>query len=256
MYWNEKVKEALAKDSLMVAFQPIQNIAEKRLSHFEALLRVMDEEGQPLPTYKFIQSAEASGLIQEVDLRIVDKVLAYKRQLEERGIAAVLAINLSGVSFRNPNINQAIAKKLDFYKVNPQEIIFEITETSALEDAVATANKMRDIKELGCKFALDDFGVGFSSLYHIKQLPIDLVKIDGSFIRHLPEEPEDQALVRAVVEVAKVFGLQTVAEFVENEESLEILSTLGVDYAQGYHISKPEFFDALWGEPDQVKTSN
>ena len=256
VYWNEKVKEALAKDSLMVAFQPIQNIAEKRLSHFEALLRVMDEEGQPLPTYKFIQSAEASGLIQEVDLRIVDKVLAYKRRLEERGIAAVLAINLSGVSFRNPNINQAIAKKLDFYKVNPQEIIFEITETSALEDAVATANKMRDIKELGCKFALDDFGVGFSSLYHIKQLPIDLVKIDGSFIRHLPEEPEDQALVRAVVEVAKVFGLQTVAEFVENEESLEILSTLGVDYAQGYHISKPEFFDALWGEPDQVKTSN
>lgn len=256
VYWNEKVKEALAKDNLMVAFQPIQNIAASELSHFEALLRVMDEEGQPLPTFKFIQSAETSGLIQEVDLRIVDKVLAYKKVLENRGIKATFAINLSGVSFRNPNLYDAISQKLNHYNVNPQEIIFEITETSALEDAVATAHKMRDIKKLGCKFALDDFGVGFSSLFHIKQLPIDLVKIDGSFIRHLPNEPEDQALVRAIVEVAKVFGLQTVAEFVENEESLEILALLGVDYAQGYHISKPEFFDTLWGEQDKIERSN
>ena len=248
VYWNEMVKEALSKDTLQVAFQPIQTISTGTVSHYEALLRVSDETGQLLPTFKFIQSAEASGLIQEVDLRIVDKVLAYKRQLESRSINATFAINLSGISFRNPTLYQSIAKKLREYQVNPAEIIFEITETSALEDGVATANKMRDIKKLGCKFALDDFGVGFSSIYHIKQLPIDLVKIDGSFIRHLEDEPEDQALVRAVVEVAKVFGLQTVAEFVENEAILEILHLLKVDYAQGYHISRPEYFETLWGE--------
>ena len=248
VYWNEKVKEALSTDSLGVAFQPIQNIEEGRLSHFEALLRVSDEEGKPLPTFKFIQSAETSGLIQEVDLRIVDKVLAYKQELERRGIAAVFAINLSGISFRNPNLYDEISHKLKHFGVNPQEIIFEITETSAVEDAVTTAEKMRDIKKLGCKFALDDFGVGFSSLYHIKQLPIDLVKIDGSFIRHLASETEDRALVKAVVEVSKVFGLTTVAEFVENQEILDILRELGVDYAQGYHISKPEPFDSIWGE--------
>ncbi|MEN8670143.1 MAG: EAL domain-containing protein, partial [Ketobacter sp.] len=187
-------------------------------------------------------------LIQEVDLRIVDKVLAYKQELERRGVAAVFAINLSGISFRNPNLYDEIARKLNHYGVNPEEIIFEITETSAVEDAVSTAEKMRDIKKLGCKFALDDFGVGFSSLYHIKQLPIDLVKIDGSFVRHLATEAEDRALVKAVVEVSKVFGLTTVAEFVENQEILDILRELGVDYAQGYHISKPEPFDTIWGD--------
>lgn len=248
VYWNEKVKEALSTDSLNVAFQPIQNIAQQKLSHFEALLRVADDDGKPLPTFKFIQSAEASGLIQEVDLRIVDKVLHYKQQLERAGIAAVFAINLSGISFRNPNLYDEISRKLNYYDVNPEEIIFEITETSAVEDAVSTAEKMRNLKKLGCKFALDDFGVGFSSLYHIKQLPIDMVKIDGSFIRHLPSETEDQALVRAVVEVAKVFGLVTVAEFVENQEILDILCDLGVDYAQGYHISKPESFESVWGD--------
>ena len=246
VYWNEKVKEALSTDSLMVAFQPIQKIGESRPSHFEALLRVMDENGKPLPTYKFIQSAENSGLIQEVDLRIVDKVFAAKQKLEERGIQVVFAINLSGISFRNPNLHDEIARKFFRYQINPEEIIFEITETAAVEDSATTASKMRELKKLGCQFALDDFGVGFSSLYQIKLLPIDLVKIDGSFIRHLPQEPEDQALVRAIVEVARVFGLQTVAEFVENEAIVDMLAQLGVDYAQGYHIAEPRFFDSIW----------
>lgn len=250
VYWNEKVKEALSTDSLGVVFQPIQDIERQELSHFEALLRVADDDGKPLPTFKFIQSAEASGLIQEVDLRIVDKVLRYKQNLERQGVDAVFAINLSGISFRNPHLHAEVARKLKFYEVNPDEIIFEITETAAVEDSVSTAEKMRAIKRLGCKFALDDFGVGFSSLYHIKQLPIDLVKIDGSFIRHLASEAEDRALVRAVVEVAKVFELQTVAEFVEDQEILEILQELGVDYAQGYHISRPVPFEEIWEEPN------
>lgn len=248
VYWNEKVKEALATDSLMVAFQPIRRIGASQPSHFEALLRVMDENGKPLPTYKFIQSAENSGLIQEVDLRIVDKVFAAKQTLEARGIEVALAINLSGVSFRNPKLHDDIARKFMHYQINPAQIIFEITETAAVQDSATTAAKMRELKKLGCQFALDDFGVGFSSLYQIKLLPIDMVKIDGSFIRHLPQEPEDQALVRAIVEVARVFGLQTVAEFVENEAIVDILTRLGVDYAQGYHIAEPRFFDRIWGE--------
>lgn len=248
VYWNEKVKEALATDSLTVAFQPIQKIGATTPSHFEALLRVMDENGKPLPTYKFIQSAENSGLIQEVDLQIIDKVFAAKRKLEARNIDVVFAINLSGVSFRNPNLHDEIALKFEQHQVNPAQIIFEITETAAVQDSATTATKMRELKKLGCQFALDDFGVGFSSLYQIKLLPIDMVKIDGSFIRHLPQEPEDQALVRAIVEVARVFGLLTVAEFVENEAILDMLADLGVDYAQGYHIAEPRFFERIWGE--------
>jgi len=248
VYWNEKVKEALATGSLTIAFQPIQKIGATTPSHFEALLRVMDENGKPLPTYKFIQSAENSGLIQEVDLQIIDKVFAAKRKLEVRNIEVVFAINLSGVSFRNPNLHDEIALKFEQYQINPAQIIFEITETAAVQDSATTATKMRELKKLGCQFALDDFGVGFSSLYQIKLLPIDMVKIDGSFIRHLPQEPEDQALVRAIVEVARVFGLMTVAEFVENEAIVDMLAELGVDYAQGYHIAEPRYFDRIWGE--------
>jgi EAL domain-containing protein (putative c-di-GMP-specific phosphodiesterase class I) len=151
------------------------------------------------------------------------------------------------VSFRNPNLYDEIARKFARYQVNPAEIIFEITETSAVADSVTTISKMKELKKLGCQFALDDFGVGFSSLYQIKLLPIDMVKIDGSFIRHLPQQPEDQALVRAIVEVARVFGLLTVAEFVENEAIVDILRELGVDYAQGYHIAEPRSFERIWG---------
>ncbi len=145
-------------------------------------------------------------------------------------------------------MNQSIVKFLEQYGVKPEEIIFEITETAAVEDVSDTAMKMRELKKLGFKFALDDFGVGFSSLYHLKQLPLDYVKIDGSFIKHLPNEPEDQALVRAVVEVSKVFGLRTVAEFVEDDRILQMLSQLGVDFAQGYYIDKPKPWDSIWGE--------
>lgn len=250
VYWNEKIKEALKDDLLQVVFQPIQNVTLGSISHYEVLLRVYDENGDLLPTYKFVLFAEKSGLIQEVDLKIVEKALAYKKQLEDKGENATLAINLSGVSFRKVSLIESIFHFLERYGVNPQEIIFEITETAAVEDVADTAAKMGELKKKGFKFALDDFGVGFSSLYHLKQLPLDYVKIDGSFIKHLPEEPEDQALVRAVVEVSKVFGLRTVAEFVENKETLALLGTLGVDYAQGYFIDKPKPWDALWGSED------
>ena len=248
VYWNEKIKEALAEDLLQVVFQPIMHVKSSTISHYEALLRVYDEENKPLPTYKFILFAEKSGLIQEVDLAIVEKTLRYKQKLENRGIDATIAINLSGVSFRNKELNSSIVTLIEKYSVNPAQIIFEITETAAVEDISQTAIMMKELKKRGCKFALDDFGVGFSSLYHLKQLPLDYVKIDGAFIRRLPDEPEDQVLVKAVVEVSKVFGQQTVAEFVEDERILAELSRLGVDFAQGYHIDKPKSWDELWGE--------
>lgn len=247
VYWNEKVKEALSEDQLLVAFQPIQDVTLGTISHYEALLRVFDEQGNPLPTGKFVLYAEKSGLVHDVDLCIVEKSLRHKKELQDRGVNATIAINLSGASFRNPALYERILGLIEKYEICTEEVIFEITETAAVEDISDTATKMKDLKRLGCKFALDDFGVGFSSLYHLKQLPLDFVKIDGSFIKHLPDQPEDQALVKAVVEVAKVFGLKTVAEFVEDGSILAVLSELGVDYAQGYFIDKPKLWDDLWG---------
>jgi EAL domain-containing protein (putative c-di-GMP-specific phosphodiesterase class I) len=117
--------------------------------------------------------------------------------------------------------------------------VFEITETAALSDFTATCNLMDQIRQLGCKFALDDFGVGFSSFYYLKQLPVDYIKIDGSFIRDLARNADDRILVKAIGEIAHGFGKKTVAEFVENAETLELLNTYGIDYAQGYHIGRP-----------------
>jgi len=136
----------------------------------------------------------------------------------------------------------ALAFIRDEFTRNPlllANVVFEITETAAVSDFPAARSFIHAVRELGCAFSLDDFGVGFSSFNYIKQLPIDYVKIDGSFVRTLVDSPDDQVFVRALAEVARGFGKKTVAEFVEDERTLNMLRTFGVDYAQGYHIGKP-----------------
>ncbi len=248
VYWNDKVKQAISSDTFTVYFQPILHIKTKKVSHYEALLRVFDDDGALLSPQFFIQSAEQSGLILEMDKKIVEKVIAYQSILSQRSSNVRLSVNLSGVSLRSPDIMKHIESCLKKYGVDPASIIFEITETSAVADIDATASIMQSIKRLGCQFALDDFGVGFSSIYYLKQMPIDYLKIDGSFIRRLPDDPEDQVLVKALVEISKAFGQVTVAEFVENKFIMAELEKLGVDYAQGFYISQPKPFDKLLAE--------
>jgi diguanylate cyclase (GGDEF)-like protein/PAS domain S-box-containing protein len=248
VFWKEKVKRALSDDLMFIYYQPIMELATGNVSHYEALLRINDEDDKPYPTAKLILSTERSGLIHELDERVIEKVIAHKAALEIRGIQAKLSINLSGLSFRNTRLLSHIERCIKQLDVDPASIIFEITETAALADVEATSEIMRGVNNLGCKFALDDFGVGFSSLYYLKQLPIEYVKIDSSFIRHLHEDVDDQVLVKALVEVARAFGQFTIAEGVENQESLSWLKKLGVDYAQGYFISYPQSSETLWGK--------
>jgi len=256
VYWNEKVKQALAHDLITMHFQPILDLQTGEISHYEALLRVPDDKGNPLSPSKFIQSAERSGLIQDIDRRILRKVIGMKAELESRGLFQTLAVNLSGISFRNPHLIDHIRECLDTYRIRADQLIFEITETAAVADVSDTAEKMRAIKEFGCQFALDDFGVGFSSMYYLRQLPVDYVKLDGSFIRNLHQTPDDQVLVRALVEVAKAFGKKAIAEFVEHEETLDILRTLGVEYAQGYYIDRPKPLEVLLSQEETHSKNN
>jgi EAL domain-containing protein (putative c-di-GMP-specific phosphodiesterase class I) len=123
--------------------------------------------------------------------------------------------------------------------VDPQHLVFELTETAALADVNAAERLMTELQSLGCRFALDDFGVGFSSFYYLRELPLDIVKIDGSFIKQLPSNPKDQVFVKALTDMAHALGKETVAEFVEDEATLKLLADLGVVYAQGYHIGRP-----------------
>mgnify|MGYP000576659706 FL=1 len=149
------------------------------------------------------------------------------------------SINLSAHAFNDPELLPVIRHELTSSGVDPTLLFFEITETAALDNLPGTRNLLREIKKLGCGFVLDDFGVGFSSFYYLRELPVDAVKIDGSFIRNLANNPDDQILVRALCSVAKGFGKKITAEFVESEEILMLLGKMDVDYAQGYHVGKP-----------------
>ncbi|MBZ2188622.1 EAL domain-containing protein [Alcanivorax sp. JB21] len=239
MLWEKRVRALLAGDSITLHFQPIMHIQSQRISHNEALLRVADDDGGWLDTQELISTAEQGGMIQRLDERIIARGCELLAKQGPPGERPPLAINLSGLSCHNPRLVPHVRHVMQTCGIAPGELIFEITETAALADVHTTIDVMQDLRALGCRFALDDFGVGFSSLYYLKKLPVDFVKIDGSFIRQLDESDEHRVLIRALVDVARAFRLQTVAEFVENDRVLALLNGLGVDYAQGYHIGKP-----------------
>src|SRR5690554_1429039 len=243
VYWNEKVTEVLKTSEFQIHFQPILSLKNNKISHYEALLRVYDGDGQ-VATGLFIQAAERNGAIHVLDERILERVMQHQAELVGRGVRASVAVNLSGASFQHPErLMGHIKGLLERYQVPPELLIFELTETAAVKDINATRQLIIQLRELGFQFALDDFGVGFSSLFYLKQLPVDFVKIDGSFIRNLCQEPDDQALVQALVQVARVFRLKTVAEFVESQAIVDMLHDFDVDYAQGYNIGKPCSFE-------------
>lgn len=246
VYWEQQVREVLANNSIQLHFQPILAIPTNQISHHEALLRVSDGRCGFLATQRLISAAEQSGMIAQLDERVIQQVCSHLALLDGAGIRAQLALNLSGLSFRNPRLISQVRHWLRHYQIDPTNIIFEITETAALADIPAAVEVMQALRLLGCRFALDDFGVGFSSLSYLKKLPLDFVKIDGSFIRQLHEDTEHQVLIQALVDVAQAFQLKTVAEFVEGPEILDILRELGVDYAQGYHVGRPQAFETLW----------
>lgn len=239
VHWEERIKKALEEDGFVMYYQPILDIHNGRISHYEALLRMRGEDGNLIAPGEFMEVAEESGLIREIDRYVVTQVITRLNGLLKEGKTYKFAINLSGVSINDEGLLDFLRHELARHPDVPQHLIFEITETAAVSDFAAARIFMQAVRELGCVFSLDDFGVGFSSFYYVKHLPVDYVKIDGSFIRNLADSPDDQVFVRALAEVARGFGKKTVAEFVENERILALLRAFGVDYAQGYFIGKP-----------------
>jgi diguanylate cyclase (GGDEF)-like protein/PAS domain S-box-containing protein len=239
VYWKSKVEEALSEDRFLLYLQPIQGIAEATVSHYEVLLRIRDSGDGVMTPASFIDAAERSGLIHQVDRRVVSKALELLAELSALGHRLHFSINLSAHALSDDELLGHLEAELDRTGVDPTRVILEITETAAVGDFAAARRLMTEIKSLGCHFALDDFGVGFSSFYYLKQLPIDFVKIDGSFITQLARSLDDQILVRALSQVAAGFGKRTIAEYVENAETLGLLREFGIDFAQGHHIGHP-----------------
>lgn len=240
VYWKNITEEALGEDRFELFYQPIVSIATGQVTHYEALLRLVDAGGLATLPPELIHGAEKTGLIRAIDHMVLTKAVASLRNQRAKGLYLNLAVNLSASAFSDPDLLPLLKELLARSQVSADQLIIEITETAALADFSAACALIDAMRTMGCRFALDDFGAGFSSFYYLKQLPVDYVKIDGGFIQSLARSRDDQILVKAISDVAKGFGKKTIAEFVEDAETLEILRGYEVDYAQGYLLGRPD----------------
>jgi diguanylate cyclase (GGDEF)-like protein/PAS domain S-box-containing protein len=239
VYWKEKIEYSHLHDNFVLYLQPIMDVKSKQISHYEVLLRMQDVDGTIRSPADFIPAAEHTGLIHAIDHMVLRKSIAQAAKICQAGFPINFSINLSAHAFNDPELLPILKQLLVSHSINPENLMFEITETAALEDLPGARALMKEIKELGCGFVLDDFGVGFSSFYYLRELPVDVVKIDGSFIRNLSESSDDLILVNALCSVARGFGKEITAEFVENADILSLIEKMDIDYAQGYYIGKP-----------------
>jgi|GEM_PF-633027 len=245
LIWEKRIHEALNKDNFVLFLQPIMDIHQNLIIGHEALLRMTNEKGEIVSPSNFLDIAERFGLIQDIDRWVVSTAIPLIKKLQHDGRPPCLEVNLSGKAFTDKKLLPLISSELAATGIDPVNIIFEITESSVIENIDIARHFIVELKSLGCRFALDDFGIGFSSLNYIKHLPVDYLKIDGSFVRNLLHDTVDQHLVKAMVVVARGLGKKTIAEFVENEETLHLLREYGIDYAQGYHVGKPRHVSEL-----------
>ncbi|OUR65456.1 GGDEF domain-containing protein [Methylophaga sp. 42_25_T18] len=241
VFWKHQIEEALENNSFILNFQPILDIKSNTIRHYEVLIRMRDTQtGEIRMPGKFIQIAEEAGLIHSIDHYVLRHAMMKMASLQKQGTDVTFAINLSGSVVDDPVVLPLIKQLIKKHGVKPENLIFEVTETSAVSNMQQAKKLMDAIKVLGCRFSLDDFGVGFSSFNYMRELPVDIIKIDGIFIKDLDKNADDQLFVKALIDVAKGLGRKTVAEFVENKEILSLLKKYGVDYAQGYYIGRPE----------------
>lgn len=236
----ERIRLALEEDRLILFCQPILDLATNSIGQYELLLRLPDEDhAEPLPPSAFLYRAERSGLIQAIDAWVVRKAIGLIAEHAEVGSRLVLNVNLSGRSFGDRRLAELTKKTLEESGIDPSQLILEITETAAISNVEEAKAFALQLRAQGCRFALDDFGAGFGSFYHLKTFPFDYLKIDGGFVRELTTSPMDQLVVAAIVSIARGMGMQTVAEFVTSESAAVLLRKLGVDHAQGFHIGAP-----------------
>jgi diguanylate cyclase (GGDEF)-like protein/PAS domain S-box-containing protein len=244
MKWAVKLPQALENDRFRLYYQtiaPIDNSHNNGLYRYEVLLRLLDEENNLVLPGLFLPAAERYKIAPDIDKWVVNYMFKWLHEnpahLEN---LSSCSINLSGLSIGNDAFLQFVYDQLNRYQIPPHKICFEITETVAITNLTIATSFIKALKELGCLFALDDFGSGLSSFAYLKNLPVDILKIDGLFVKNIINDPMDLAMVKSINEIGQVMGKKTIAEFVENDEILQKLNEIGVDYAQGYGISKPE----------------
>ncbi|RMG29146.1 MAG: EAL domain-containing protein [Gammaproteobacteria bacterium] len=246
-----RIRDALEQRRLVLFCQPIvPTECPDRHDRYEILVRMRDEDGELVPPGCFLPAAERYQIMPEIDLWVMEEAIRRLAEVHRRAPEVAFSINLSGQSLDLEGLADRVRACIERHGVAPGAITFEITETAAINNLGKARRFITEIRELGCRFALDDFGTGVSSYAYLKGLEVDYLKIDGSFVRHIDQDPVDQALVRSVNEVAHVLGMRTIAEFVETEAARIALRALGVDYLQGYYIGRPQPLDAVFATAD------
>ncbi len=243
MEWANRLRWAVDEHRLMLKYQEVWPLAadSERAVRIELLLRFRDENGRPVVPGAFMPAAERYGLMPMIDRWVIETAIANFNNLHPSGASLRMAtINLSGASIEEEQLADRILGLLDTHGVDPERVCFEITETVAVRNLSRVARLIERLRSVGCKFALDDFGAGMSSFGYLKNLPVDFIKIDGSFIRDMLEDPMSEAIVRAVTDIGHRRGLRIVAEWVDSDEVVEALIKLGVDYGQGFVLHEPE----------------
>lgn len=261
MAWVQRLHMALEENRFCLYAQEIAALSvldERKGGHIEVLLRLNDESGRIIMPEVFIPAAERYGLMTALDRWVVHNVFKVIRECidqDQAGPLAMCAINLSGISIGDEEFLEYLREQFERYAIPPQLICFEITETSAIANLGSAIRFINELKSLGCHFSLDDFCAGMSSFAYLKHLPVDYLKIDGSFVKDMLDDPINRAMVEVINHIGHVMGKRTIAEFVETPLIEQALLEIGVDYAQGYLIERPQVFtcDSLRREQGRLK---
>lgn len=255
--WISKIKNALTDNKFALFKQEIVQIGNPAYDcHFEILLRMRDDEGGFCSPGDFLPVAERNGLMSEIDQWVVTEVGNwFNKSVLRADTKYCVSVNLSPASLASASFREFLLNWTSTNQKYTQHICFEVTESAAMMNLEETIELLDKLRELGCRIALDDFGTGFSSLAHIRELPLDYIKIDGAFVRNIENNSLDQAVVKSVADIARVLHVGTIAEFVETDEILSVLSDLQIDFAQGFLFSKPEPLDNSLDEMPQSKAA-
>jgi diguanylate cyclase (GGDEF)-like protein/PAS domain S-box-containing protein len=240
--WIVRIQNALDNDHFELSYQPIVPLGPDpdEPVHYEILLRMISEQGESIPPGAFIPSAERYQLMPKIDAWVIEHLFEWLEQYWDYGSHDVFAINLSGQSLADDNLLYRVKHLFDQHAVPADRICFEITETAAISNLSQAQIFMDELRQTGCRFALDDFGSGLSSFAYLKSLSVDYLKIDGAFVKDMVVDPIDRAMVESIHNIGSVMQLKTIAEFVEDDNILKVVKEVGVDFAQGYGVAKPK----------------
>ena len=241
LIWSKRLHDALEKNLFCLYAQSIEPLdTEDQRQHFEILLRLQEQDNVIIPPNDFLPIANRCAMMPQIDSWVIENLFSQLSSAEAKNYQKyVFTINLSGASLNDDVFLDFLQAKILEYNLDPQLFCFEITESVALDNLPKISDFIRKLKRLGCSFALDDFGTGMSSLTYLKELPVDYIKIDGSFIREINNDSITKSMVITINNLAQIIGLKTIAEFVEDRAILKTIQDLKVDYAQGFYFGKP-----------------